>query len=339
MKLLVSAFEKSANLHLRHLLPHLQADIVGIFDQRLGEPLIDMQSLAIMGFKDVIAKIPFFFQLQKRMIDLAKDVDKVLLIDASGFNLPLAKSIKKRYPHKEIIYYILPQAWAWRKGRIKTVQTYVDKALSILPFEKEYYDPLYNITYVGHPLLDEIERLREKPAIQGPLVFMPGSRAHEIRSLMPIFKEVRKKIDKEALLVVPDHLKNSSIQELYGDVKDFVITYDAHEALLEGSFAFVCSGTATLEASLIGTPLALCYIAKPLDYHIAKTFVHLRHVGLANIMLGDVHPEFLQHEVTVQNLLQAYENRDPERFLRKSLQLRSYLQHGSAQRVAQEIHG
>ncbi|MRI57950.1 MAG: lipid-A-disaccharide synthase, partial [Epsilonproteobacteria bacterium] len=231
------------------------------------------------------------------------------------------------------VYYILPQAWAWRRGRIKTIQKVVDKALSILPFEKEYYDPTYDIRYVGHPLLDEITRFKESPSDNGPVVFMPGSRRSEIASLMPIFKEVRRQINEEALLVVPEHFD----LQIYGDTRDFTITHDPHQALLRAKFAFICSGTATLEAALIGTPLALAYIAKPLDYYIAKSFAHIDKVGLANIMIGDMHPEFLQSDVTPANLITAYERRDPDAFLERSKELRSYLAHGSAENAAKAI--
>ena len=335
MKILVSAFEKSANLHLSHLLPLLKYEPIGIFDKSLGNPIVDLQSLSVMGFVDVLKKIPFFLRLKNQMLELASEAQKVLLIDASGFNLPLAKAIKKRYPNKEIIYYILPQAWAWRRGRIKTIEKYVDKALSILPFEPDYYSKNYNIKYVGHPLLDEIPTFKQEVTKSDTVVFMPGSRVSEIKALMPIFKEVRKRIDKEAILVVPTHLNTS----IYGDISSFTISHNPYKALLQAEFAFICSGTATLEASLIGTPLALCYIAKPLDYFIAKRFAHIDKVGLANIMLGNMHPEFLQEEVNVKNLLAAYKEIDPKAFLQKSKELRNYLKHGSAKNTAREING
>ncbi len=334
MKIVVSAFERSANLHLSYLLKHLDAKIVGVFDKSLGDPIVDLQALSIMGFVDALKKLPFFLHLKNKMVELAAEADKVLLIDSSGFNLPLAKAIKKRYPSKEIIYYILPQAWAWRRGRIKTIQQVVDKALSILPFEKELYDPSYNIRYVGHPLLDEIKRFKETPTTKGPIVFMPGSRRAEIEALMPIFRQVQKSINEEAILVVPKHFSDLGI---YGDISDFTITSNAHQALFKAQFAFICSGTATLEAALIGTPLALAYIAKPLDYYIAKSFAHIDRVGLANILIGDMHPEFLQSAVTPQNLLQAYRQKDPISFLERSKKLRRYLGHGSAKIAAKAI--
>jgi lipid-A-disaccharide synthase len=334
MKLLVSALEKSANIHLAYLLKELKdTQIIGIFDKKYGSPIADTQQIAVMGFVDAIKKIGFFLNLKKQMVTLASKADKILLIDSSGFNLPLAKEIKKLYPEKEIIYYILPQAWAWRRGRIKQIVKYIDKACSILPFEKEIYPKNYNISYVGHPLLDEIEKFKDQPSKSNKVVFMPGSRKYEVQSLMPIFKKVAKRLDKEAVLVVPDNLDIS----IYGDISAFKIEKNAHKALYEAEFAFICSGTATLEASLIGTPLALAYKAKKLDFFIAKTFANIKKVGLANIMLNDIHPEFLQDEVNEENLLNAYKNANPKEFLQKSLKLRDYLKFGSAKNVAKVI--
>ncbi len=337
MKLLVSALERSANLHLGNLLPHLKYEPIGIFDKSFGNPLIDLQQLSVMGFVDALGKLPFFLRLKSQMAELAQEADKVLLIDGSGFNLPLAKTIKKRYPNKEIYYYILPQAWAWRRGRVKAIERYVDHALSILPFEKEIYSPSYDIRYVGHPLLDEIKEFKKSPTTDGPVAFLPGSRKKEIQTLMPLFRQTRKKIQKRALLVVPPHFRSK--MELYGDITGFEVLHDTHEALMQSSFAFVCSGTATLESALIGTPLALVYKANPIDYRIARLFAHTDRVGLANIMLGDVHPEFLQRDLTAQKLLHAYHSSDPKAFLQKSFALRSYLQTGSAKNVARILNG
>ncbi len=340
MKIVVSALEKSANVHLKEVLKHIDCKIYGIFDKTLGEPIIDLQSISVMGFADVFKKIPLFYELQNEMVSLAKDADKILLIDSSGFNLPLAKKIKKRYPNTQIIYYILPQAWAWRRGRIKELEKYVDRLCSILPFEKEYYSKNAPIEYVGHPLLDEIKEFKTSLTKSDFITFMPGSRRGEIKRLMPVFKEVRKELNKEALLVIPPHFSDNDIEEIYGDLEDFTITKEPHKALMKSEFAFICSGTATLESALIGTPLILAYIAKPIDYFIAKTLVNLDYVGLANIFMNDllnetIHPEFIQNEVSSKNLLEAYENFDKKEFFKKSLLLREYLKHGSSKRVAQ----
>lgn len=342
MKILVSALEHSANVHLSYLLKELDesTDIKGIFDSSLGESIVDMRSIAIMGFVDAIKKLRFFFRLKNQMVELAKDADKILLIDSSGFNLPLAKAIKKQYPDKPIIYYILPQAWAWKKGRIKVLEKTIDRLASILPFEPSYYSSDAPIEYVGHPLLDEITVRKKDLAATGKITYMPGSRPGEITKLMDVYREVRSKIPGEAILVIPSHFTQDQIKKLYGDISMFTITNEAHQTLADSDFAFICSGTATLEAALIGTPFALVYIAKKLDYMIAKSLVDLRYVGLGNILFDheyhkSLHPELLQDKVTGENLYNTYIQMDKQRFFEDSSRLRNLLSHGSAKRVSE----
>ena len=344
MKLLVCALESSSNIHLEALVQYFSDDVylTGIFDKTLGNPSYDLSSLAIMGFSDAIKKLPFFLKLANEMVELSKDCDKVLLMDSSGFNLPLAKKIKKKYPQKEIIYYILPQAWAWKKGRISKIEKYCDKLCSILPFEKDYYTKKEKIEYVGHPLLDEIKTFKNKITQTGKVVFMPGSRKTEIIKLMPVYKELLKFIKEEPILVIPPKFDDEYIKNIYGDISMFNVSKNTHDALIEADFAFICSGTATLEAALIGTPFVLNYIAKPIDFFIGSRLVKLSHVGLANIFFDKmgkkpIHREFLQENVTVENLLNEYKNIDKVEFLENSKLLRNYLKEGSSKKVARLI--
>lgn len=345
MKLLVCAMETSSNIHLKELKKHFSDDVemVGVFDKELGNPLYDLTALAIMGFVDAIKKLRFFFRLRDELVDLAKDCDKVLLMDSSGFNLPLAKKLKATYPEKEIIYYILPQAWAWKKGRVKKLEAFCSKLCSIIPFESEIYNDKEKITYVGHPLLDEIHNFKEELTVSDKIAFMPGSRKTEIKNHMPIFRELVKKIpNKEHILIIPSKFDAEYISKTYGDISDFTISNEAHKTLQDSEYAFICSGTATLEAALIGTPFTLSYIAKKLDYIIGTTFVKLDFVGLANIFFQkmgkeQIHSEFLQEEVTVDKLFEDYEKSDKKLFFKNSKILREYLQNGSSQNVSNII--
>ena len=345
MKLLISAMEASSNIHLKELKKYLNNDIelVGVFDKELGNPLYDLTSLAIMGFTDAIKKLRFFFKLRDELVDLAKDCDKVLLMDSSGFNLPLAKKLREVYPNKEIIYYILPQAWAWKKGRVKKLEAYCSKLCSIIPFESEIYSDKNKITYVGHPLLDEITEFKKEFKETNKIAFMPGSRKTEITNLMPIFRELIKKIpNKEYILIIPAKFDDEYIKKVYGDISTFTISKNTHKTLIESEYAFICSGTATLEAALIGTPFTLSYIAKKFDFFIGKMFVKLNYVGLANIFFEkmgrtQLHNEFLQDEVSVENLLNDYKNMNKKLFFENSQILREYLKSGSSQNVAKII--
>ena len=345
MKLLVCAMETSSNIHLKELKKHLNenVELVGVFDKELGNPLYDLTHLAIMGFVDAIKKLRFFFRLRDELVELAKDCDKVLLMDSSGFNLPLAKKLSQRYPDKEIIYYILPQAWAWKKGRVKKLEKYCTKLCSILPFEKDIYTKKEMITYVGHPLLDEIKEYKTSFEKTDKIVFMPGSRKAEITTHMPVFKELTNKIkDKEHILIIPSKFDDEYISKTYGDISNFIVSRDAHKELKEAEFGFICSGTATLEAAIIGTPFTLSYIAKKLDYFIVKKLVKLPFIGLANIFFEKmgkepIHKEFLQDEVTVENLFDEYKNMNRDDYLKNSQILRDYLQNGSSKNIANII--
>ena len=345
MKLLVCAMEASSNIHLKELKKYLSHDVklVGVFDKELGNPLYDLTALAIMGIVDALKKLRFFFKLRDELVELAKDCDKILLMDSSGFNLPLAKKLRETYPNKEIIYYILPQAWAWKKGRVKKLEAYCSKLCSIIPFESEIYNDKNKITYVGHPLLDEIKEFKTEFQETNKIAFMPGSRKTEILNLMPIFKELIKEIpNKEYILIIPSKFDDEYIKNLYGDISEFTISKNTHESLKQSEYAFICSGTATLEAALVGTPFTLSYIAKKIDFFIGNLFVKLNYVGLANIFFEKMgktplHSEFLQESVTVKNLLKDYNNMDKNLFFENSKLLKEYLKNGSSQNVARII--
>ena len=340
MKLLVSALEPSSNLHLKALYPHLEeAELCGIFDESLGNPLYSPKEFSVMGIKDVIGKIFAAKEAMAELVFLARDADKVLLIDAPAFNLPLAKKIKEKYPEKEISYYVLPKVWAWKKKRAAKVDKYCDNLLSIFPFEDQFYP---RSTYVGNPLMDEIKVCKEEVSANNKVAFLAGSRKSEIRALMPIYHELRAKHKEEAILVIPPHFSDDEIQDLYGDISAFTVIKNTHEALLEADFAYVCSGTATLECSLIGTPMVLVFVANKLEYWIGRKFVKLQHVGLANIIYDfqnkeEMHTELLQDEVNVERMYEVYETIDKEKFLERSTELRTELGKSTLKDVAEIV--
>ncbi len=334
MKILVSSLEPSANLHLGEILKKENFEIVGIFDEKFGEPLYSSGEFAVMGFIDVLPKILKAKEAIKKLAILSKECDKVLLIDAPSFNLPLAKEIKKVNPNIEIIYYILPKVWAWKKGRIKVVNKYIDKKAYIFPFEEEYWGR----GYVGNPLLDEITVFRDDK-IYNQVAFLAGSRKSEIKSLMPIFRELAKKIPQKKVLVVPKRYQKN--MEFYGDISGFEISYDTHQTLLNSDFAYICSGTATLEAAIVGTPFVLMYKARKIEYFIAKQFVKLNYVGLANIIfqkagLGEFHKEYLQ-EFDIDVLVNDCKNSNLKEWREKSQKIRKILKFGSSKNIVKVI--
>jgi len=327
LKLLVSALEPSANLHLKEILKRdVQKDISisGIFDKSLGEPIYPSSQFSVMGIFSVIPKILLAKKALKKMVEMAEKSHKILLIDAPAFNIPLAKAIKERYPKKEIIYYILPKVWAWKEGRKELINRYIDTQISIFPFENEYFP---NSLYFGNPLYEEIKEFRDEVLNSGAVAFLPGSRKNEIKNLMPIFRSIVEKIEEEAILVIPTYIENISI---YGDISQFTISHSTEDTLLKSKFAYICSGTATLEASLIGVPFALLYKTNPIEYFIAKKFVKIGYIGLANIIFDklsigeEFHSEYIQ-KFDIDRLIEEMRTIDKENFLRKSKKLRDLL--------------
>lgn len=337
--LLVCALEPSANLHLAEILKHLNGwKLYGIFDEKFGDAYAKSSEFSAMGFIEIL---PLILKAKKAMNDLceiAKKCDHILLIDSPAFNLPFAKMLKNAGIKAKITYFILPQVWAWRKNRVKKVEKYCDNLCSILPFELKFYK---KAVFVGHPLLDEITIKKAKNAEF--IAFLPGSRKAEINNLMPIFRNLAKMIKKPKILCVPEFYMDK-IDEIYGDTSDFIVQSGTAQILSKSEFAFICSGTATLEATILGTAFVLCYKANNLDFLIAKFVVKLKYIGLANIIfdfLGKekLHDEILQSNLTPLNLMNSYENFDQNRFEKGCEIMRNYLKNGAAKNVASIICG
>ena len=351
MKIVVSALEPSANVHLSVLLSHLQThdiELCGVFDSNIVQGFQSLYSLAdfaVMGFLGVVGKIPFLRHVQREIVNLAKDADKVLLMDSSSFNLPIAKMIKQQGYRAEVIYYILPQVWIWKPWRAKTLERYCDRLAAIFPFETACYQS--KVEFVGNPLLDTLPPARTAPTNSREIAFLPGSRRAEIAYLFPIFAEVAQILRAQGYtttLIVPAVFQKTDLGSLYGDVSGFQISYNAPETLQRCDFAFVCSGTATLQAALMGIPFVLAYKARALDYALAAFVVRPRYIGLANIMFdkmgkAPLHVELRQNDVNRDNLLAAFEHTDAGACIAAARELRDYLQSGSSQKVAQWLIG
>ena len=372
MRILVTALEPSANLHLKEVLKAFWAEygefeLCGIYDENLcsefetnlkgvkiNKPLYSSHEFSAMGFVEVL---PLIFKAKRAIKELTslalerqnaqKPFDAVLCIDSPAFNIPFAKALNAAGVRAKKIYYILPQVWAWKKGRIPIIEANFDELASILPFDGQFFS---KSTFVGHPLLDELKEFKDESDFEmifskeegkKTLSFLPGSRRSEIKRLMPVFRELALNFKGEKILCVPP-FNLARLDELYGDTKGFKVVTNTPQALKKSDFAFICSGTATLEAALIGTPFILAYKAKAIDVFIARLFVRLKHIGLANIMCDfagktELNPEFLQNEVSAKNLFEAYRKFDFKEFFDKVSFLKNYLRFGSAKNVAKML--
>ena len=375
---LVCALEPSANLHLKELLKaykkeYGEFDLLGIYDEALCEefclrsrPLYSSHEFSAMGFVEIL---PLIFKAKKACKELVglvlqseslefqnsfsqenlkqtQKISAILCIDSPAFNIPFAKALKKANSKTKRIYYILPQVWAWKKGRIPIIEAHFDILASILPFDERFFS---KSVYVGHPLLDELkefkdekdfEALVKKEEKEKIIAFLPGSRKSEITRLMPVFRELASKFSTKKVLCVPPF--NLNCLEIYGDLEGFEVKSNTQAVLKRADFAFICSGTATLEAALIGTPFVLAYKAKKLDYFIAKCFVKLNFIGLANIFCefggkSAMHPELIQENVNALNLHLAYKEFDYKEFFAKVRFLKEYLAFGSAENLAKML--
>lgn len=321
---------------------------------KINKPLYSSHEFSAMGFVEVL---PLIFKAKRAIKELTslalqrqnaqKPFDAVLCIDSPAFNIPFAKALNAAGVRTKKIYYILPQVWAWKKGRIPIIEANFDELASILPFDGQFFS---KSTFVGHPLLDELKEFKDESDFEmilskeegkKTLSFLPGSRRSEIKRLMPVFRELALNFKGEKILCVPP-FNLARLNELYGDTKGFKVVTNTPQALKKSDFAFICSGTATLEAALIGTPFILAYKAKAIDVFIARLFVRLKHIGLANIMCdfagkSELNPEFLQNEVSAKNLFEAYRKFDFKEFFDKVSFLKNYLRFGSAKNVAKML--
>jgi lipid-A-disaccharide synthase len=273
----------------------------------------DLASQGIMGYVEVIKSLGLIRRLFNETLDRFRRTppDVLVLIDYPGFNLRLAK--KAHEMGIKVVYYISPQVWAWKKGRIHTLNQCVDKMLVILPFEKQIYDEVgLDCTFVGHPLLESIS---EKP-IKGTfsqhemlIGLLPGSRELEIRLLMPVMLDLAEEIRKDyphAHFVSPavDDERARQIQQLAGSFPLEIVQDEFYEILSAARFVLVASGTATVEATLFEVPMAVLYKMNRINYWLARLLVDIDAISLVNILAQKhIVPEFIQNEASVENIL------------------------------------
>ena len=275
-------------------------------------------SLAIMGFSEILPKIIFFGKLIKKIEKEIKEKEPIAIvfIDYPGFNLKLAKKLKNLAVPK--YYYIPPKVWAWRRKRINTLKKYVDKLFVIFPFEKSLYKAEdINVEYVGNPLIHQISKVNFKNEedtyfdkdAKYKVALLPGSRIQEIKNMLPVMLKTAKRLSDQNIsfvIAAPNEYIEEKILE-FTDV--FKIYVDATLSIVKNAdAAIITSGTASLEAALLKTPHILIYRTSKITFWLVKKFLKIRYVGLVNIILKkSVCPEILQDALTPSNLSQELE--------------------------------
>lgn len=334
---MIVAGEASGDAHaaklvkaLRLLEPETSFEFFGSGGQNLREAgvetLVDADDLAIVGLAEIAGALPMFwktFQTLKRE-SLKRKPDAVILVDFPDFNLKLAKSLKKH--RLKIIYYIAPQLWAWRKHRVKTIKNSVDLLLTILPFEKDWFQKqgMSRVEYVGSPLVREVNSKLSKEEFCAkhkldpakPIVaLLAGSRGKEIARILPAMIETAGRMaekDPELQFIValaknrkPWEVAEAKKKVRYGGVpKNLkVVQNETYEALNAADVAAVTSGTATLETALIGAPMAIVYKTSALNYALLRPLIGVEHFGLINLIAGErLVKEFIQSDFTSETL-------------------------------------
>lgn len=309
MRVLLVAGEASGDAHAAKVVEHLRRD--GAVIRAVGGPALaaagaeivePIDALAVLGFIEVLSKLPGILRVQRRLEHLldSERFDLFLGVDFPGFNLRLAAQARRR--GVPVLHYIGPQVWAWRARRLRTLRRVTNHVALILPFEKPLYDAAgVTATFVGHPLLEDAADDAATPDCD--LGLFPGSRMQEVRRHLPLLlggaallrrrkEDLRVRVSRVATLPLVLYERAAAAA---GFPPGIVDTTPARQLLRRCRTSLVASGTATLEAALAGNPFAVLYRTSAINYAVVRRLVHLPHVSLVNLVAGtEVVREYLQ---------------------------------------------
>ncbi|HET7435082.1 MAG TPA: lipid-A-disaccharide synthase [Thermoanaerobaculia bacterium] len=364
MKLAVVAGEASGDLHasevvreLKKLDPSLTTfGIGGDLLAREGMRILHHASeMGIVGLFNVLRHLPMFRRVFNDLIEriAAEKPDAVLLVDYPDFNLRVARRCKEL--GLRVIYYISPQLWAWRKGRVRHIARYVDRMVVIFPFEEEFYKRhAVPVTYVGHPLIEQTASVKRpaRDASRIRIALLPGSRRGEVATLLPPMLQAIEILRRGATKPIDAYVVQAPTierEELEAIMKEQgiavpILAHDGGEGVAAADVALSSSGTATLEAAILGTPCVVMYRLSRATYALAKHLVKLPHFSLVNIVAGrEVVPELIQDDVNGERIAREVRRMlEPAAYatlLEELAAVRAKLgEPGASQRVAQEIN-
>jgi len=277
--------------------------------------VVDAKDLSVVGITEILSHLPKIYRLFHKLISAADQLrpDLAVVIDSPAFNWRVARQMRKR--GIPVVYYVCPQFWAWRQGRVRLLRKYVDKALVIFPFEEKFYrDRGVDAAFVGHPLADlprpQISRAdyAAKNSLEAEkhwITLMPGSRMKEVRMNLPTILHSAAKLGShyEFLLPVAPTLDRNWLKSLIGD-KRVRLVNEALPALSLSRAGIIASGTATVEAALMGTPFAMVYRVSPLTYMLGKPRVKVPYFAMVNLIAGrEIVPELVQERFTSENVV------------------------------------
>jgi len=328
-RIMIVAGEASGDLHGGNLVRAMQEkgqglSFYGVGGERMKSAGVDLYAdaadMAVVGLTEAVFKLPALLRVMRHLKASFKTErpDLVILIDYPDFNLPLARAAKRR--GIPVLYYISPQVWAWRKGRIATIKKKVDRMAVILPFEEAFYRKAgVDVTFVGHPLLDEVRKkysrqealnrfgLRDDATTVG---ILPGSRRSEVARILPEMLRACSILEGKispvqfvlplAGTLAPDFVRNILRQF---PVAVNVIRDGVYDVVAVADAAMVASGTASLETALLEIPMVVVYKVSALSYAVGRRFIRVDHICLPNIIAGRrVVPELIQDEATPERI-------------------------------------
>jgi lipid-A-disaccharide synthase len=318
-KVLIICGEASGELHAASLTAALkkinpQIKVTGVGGEALRQAgadiIYDIKGLSVIGLFDVLKKLPKFFELKKFLLYTIRQekFDAVIFVDFSGFNLRLAKDIKNSIP---TIYYVSPQVWASRQGRVRTIKEFIRKMIVLFKFEEEFYKKIgVDVDFVGHPLLDIVKPTMQKKELLNNLKFsenkttialLPGSRKQEIRNILPVMLQtaslINQKQDAQFLIAKSPSVDWEIYNQIIGrfNIEVKIVEGITYDCLNIADFVLVCSGTATLETAIMQKPFCVIYKMGLLNYLLYRPQVKVPYIGMVNIVAGKkIIPEFVQ---------------------------------------------
>lgn len=331
-RIMIIAGEVSGDMHAANLVralrrcdPNLQ--FFGIGGDRMRDEGVDLfqheRHMSVMGLSEVLRRFSFFRRVFAETVAILRNQkpDALILVDYPGFNLRLAA--RAHALGIKVIYYICPQVWAWNRARIPRMARMIDRLLTIFPFEPDVFAGTgLRVDFVGHPLVDEARAARTEPGIDLPwagsprVALLPGSRAHEIRRILPVMRAAAEVVASRCpsasfLVASPSAAIAEIVRTTLADAggqpaRWSVVTGCTRQVLRQADAAFVASGTATIEASLMECPMAVVYRVGALTWLIGRLLVRLDHIGMVNIVAGRrLCPEFIQSAATPQAMADA----------------------------------
>ncbi len=322
--------EASGDLHAGNLAKEIlalnpQIKISGVGGETLrqatAEIYSDIKNLAVIGLFDALKKLPKFLALKKLILKKIEEEKPaaIIFVDFSGFNLRLAKAINNSIP---TIYYISPQVWASRPGRVKTIKKYISKMIVLFKFEQEFYRKHgIDVDFVGHPLLDIVRPIREKKEFYDKLklyeskttiALLPGSRKQEIENILPLMLEAavlihRKKQDIQFVVAKSSQIDWDTYHRITHNfnLNLKVVEGKTYDCLNIADFCLVASGTATLETAIMQKPFLVIYKMGLLNYLLYRPQVRLPYIGMVNIVAAKlIVPELIQFQATPKKISQ-----------------------------------